>query len=129
MPIISNFWHISFAFRWKHARLGLFAWTIWIYSSTADARLATSHTSGPEWPRPELLRSVFLAHYFGSQAFRRELLRVLNRGESANALKRAIHAGRVAGYQARQPDEMQAVADALSLPAHLVSRGNTMNMQ
>lgn len=41
--------------------------------------------------------------------FRRELLRVLNRGESANALKRAIYAARVAAYQAKHPREMQAV--------------------
>jgi hypothetical protein len=35
----------------------------------------------------------------------------------------------VAGYQAKQQDEMQAVADALSLLANLVMAWNTMNMQ
>ena len=49
--------------------------------------------------------------------------------EAANALKRAIYAGRVASYQAKQPDEMQAVADALSLLANLVMAWNTMKMQ
>ena len=44
----------------------------------------------------QLLRTVSLADYFVNEPFRRELLRVLNRGESANALKRAIYAGRVA---------------------------------
>ncbi len=77
----------------------------------------------------QLLRTVLLADYFVNEAFRRELLRVLNRGESANALKRAIYAGRVASYPAKQPDEMQAVADALSLLANLVMAWNTMNMQ
>jgi len=66
-----------------------------------------------------LLRTVFLADYFVNEAFRRELLRVLDRGESANALKRSIYVGRVASYQAKQHDEMQAVADALSLLANL----------
>jgi hypothetical protein len=46
--------------------------------------------------------------------------RVLNRGEAVNALKRAIYVGRVASYRAEQHEEMQAVADALSLLANLV---------
>jgi hypothetical protein len=50
-----------------------------------------------------------------SVTFRREILRVLNRGESVNALKRSIYVGRVAAYQAKQPEEMQAVADARRL--------------
>jgi TnpA family transposase len=37
-----------------------------------------------------LLRTIFLADYFVKPAFRRELLRVLNRGEATNALKRLI---------------------------------------
>jgi TnpA family transposase len=76
-----------------------------------------------------LLRTVFLADYFVNEAFRRELLRVLNRGESVNSLKRSIYVGRVASYQAKQHDEMQAVADALSLLANLVMAWNTMKMQ
>jgi len=54
---------------------------------------------------------------------------VLNRGEAVNALKRAIYVGRIANYQARQHEEMQAVADALSLLANLVMAWNTMQMQ
>ena len=52
--------------------------------------------------RGQLLRTVFPADYFVNEAFRRKLLRVLNRGESANALKRAIYAGRVARYRSRR---------------------------
>ncbi len=76
-----------------------------------------------------LLRNVFLADYFVNGAFRRKLLRVLNRGESANSFKRSIYVGRVAGYRAKQHNEMQAVADALSLLANLVMAWNTMKMQ
>ena len=54
---------------------------------------------------------------------------MLNRGETVNALKRAISVGRVASYQAKQHEEMQAVADALSLLANLVMAWNTMKMQ
>jgi TnpA family transposase len=76
-----------------------------------------------------LLRTVFLADYFVNPVFRRELLRVLNRGEATNALKRLIYTGRVANYQAKSEDEMQAVADALSLLANIVMAWNTAKMQ
>ena len=76
-----------------------------------------------------LLRTVFFADYFVNPVFRRELLRVLNRGEATNALKRLIYTGRVANYQAKSEDEMQAVADALSLLANIVMTWNTAKMQ
>jgi hypothetical protein len=76
-----------------------------------------------------LLRTVFLSDYFINDVFRWELLRALNRGEPVNSLKRAIYAGRVASHQAKQPDEMQAVADALSLLANIVMAWNTAQMQ
>jgi TnpA family transposase len=76
-----------------------------------------------------LLRTVFLADYFINPAFRRELLRVLNRGEATNALKRLIYTDRVANYQAKSEDEMQAIADALSLLANIVIAWNTAKMQ
>jgi TnpA family transposase len=77
----------------------------------------------------KLLRTAFLADYFFNASFRRELRRVLNRGEAVNALKRAIYTGRVAPTQARRADEMQAVADALSLLANIVMAWNTTQMQ
>jgi TnpA family transposase len=54
---------------------------------------------------------------------------VVNRGEAVDSLKRSIYLGRVAGYQAKQHDEMQAVGDALSVLANLVMAWNTMKMQ
>jgi hypothetical protein len=57
------------------------------------------------------------------------LLSVLNRGEATNALKRLIYTGRVANYQAKSEDEMQAVADALSPLANAVMAWNTAKMQ
>ena len=76
-----------------------------------------------------LLRTVFLCHYFVNDTFRCELLRILNCGEAVNALKRAIYIGRVASHQAKRPDEMQAVADALSLLANILMAWNTAQMQ
>jgi hypothetical protein len=52
-----------------------------------------------------------------------------NRGEATNALKRLIYTGPVANYQAKSEDEMQAVADALSLLANIVMAWNTEQMQ
>ena len=46
-----------------------------------------------------------------------------------NALKRAIYTGRVGSAQARRTDEMQAVADALSLLVNIVMAWNTAQMQ
>lgn len=76
-----------------------------------------------------LLRTAFLADYFVNASFRQELRRVLNRGEAVNALKRAIYTGRVSPAQAKRSDEMQAVADALSLLANIVMAWNTSQMQ
>ena len=76
-----------------------------------------------------LLRTLFLCDYFLNDTFRRELLRVLNRGEAVNALKRAIDTGRVASHQAKRPDEMQAVADALSLLANILMAWNIVQTQ
>ena len=76
-----------------------------------------------------LLRTAFIAHYFVKTPFRQELRRVLNRGVAVNALKRVIYTGRISPAQAKRPDEMQAMADGLSLRANTVMAWNTMQMQ
>ena len=50
-------------------------------------------------------------------------------GEVVNALKRAIYTGRVSPAQAKRAEEMQAVADALSLLANIIMAWNTTQMQ
>lgn len=55
--------------------------------------------------------------------------RVLNRGEAVNALELAIYKGRISPPQAKHADEMQAVADGLSLLANIVTAWKTMQMQ
>jgi len=44
-------------------------------------------------------------------------------------LKRAIYTGRVSPAQAKRAEEMQAVADALSLLANIIMAWNTTQMQ
>lgn len=85
------------------------------------------YEAGVRWGR--LLRTAFLADYFVKGAFRNELRRVLNRGEAVNALKRVIYTGRVSPTQAKRVEEMQAVADALSLLANIIMAWNTTQMQ
>ena len=67
---------------------------------TALARFAPAARGDPIYEvgvqLGKLRRTAFLADDFVNAAFRRELRRVLNRGEAVNALKRAIYAGRVA---------------------------------
>lgn len=93
----------------------------------AAARGDSLYDAGVQGGR--LLRTIFLCDYFVNPVFRRELLRVLNRGEATNTLKRAIYIGRVAAHQAKREEEMQAVADALSLLANIVMAWNTVQMQ
>jgi hypothetical protein len=40
-----------------------------------------------------------------------------------------MYSGRIAGHQAKQSEEMQAIADALSLLANIVMAWNTAQMQ
>src|SRR3954471_22739281 len=89
----------------------------------AAARGDSLYDAGVQGDR--LLRTIFLCDYFVNPVFRRELLRVLNRGEATNTLKRAIYIGRVAAHQAKREEEMQAVADALGLLANIVMAWNT----
>ena len=114
--------HLAASVRWGHAS-----------AVAALARFGSAARGDPIYDAGvqlgKLLRTAFLADYFVNASFRRELRRVLNRGEAVNALKRAIYTGRVAPTQARRADEMQAVADALSLLANIVMAWNTAQMQ
>jgi hypothetical protein len=56
------------------------------------------------------------------------LLFAIFHGEATNTLK-LIYTGRVANYPAKSEDEMQAVADALSLLTNIVMTWNTAKMQ
>ena len=75
-----------------------------------------------EHPAIEYLAKLQALYLKGSR-------KLLNRGEAVNALKRAIYTGRISPAQAKRVDEMQAVADALSLMANIVMAWNTSQMQ
>ena len=56
----------------------------------------------------KMQRTIFLCDYFSNPLFRRELLRILNHGESVHALQRAIHHGDIGTSRGRRDDELLA---------------------
>jgi TnpA family transposase len=60
----------------------------------AAARADPIHKAGNALGK--LLRSLFLCDYLSNEGFRREILRILNRGESVHTLQRIIHSCSIA---------------------------------
>ncbi|MDQ6680137.1 MAG: Tn3 family transposase [Pseudomonadota bacterium] len=77
----------------------------------------------------KLLRTIFLCDYFTKPDFRRELHTLLNRGESAHQLQRAVYHGRIAPERGRRGDELRAISGAHALLTNVVIAWNTMKMQ
>lgn len=73
--------------------------------------------------------TVFLSGDCVAEVLRREVLRVLKRGESVSALKCAINAARVTGDPAMPHRQMHAVTDAVSPLAGRAMACNTMKRQ
>ena len=67
-----------------------------------------------------LLRTIFLCDYYTKPDFRRELHRVLNRGEAVHTLNRAIFSGRMPHFKGRTDDELVAVSGSLRLLSNIV---------
>jgi TnpA family transposase len=76
-----------------------------------------------------LQRTLFLCDYFTNPDFRRELLRILNHGESVHTLQRVIHRGGVGVRRDRHDRELAAVSGALTLLTNLVMVWVTHRMQ
>ncbi len=76
-----------------------------------------------------LLRTLFLCDYFSNPVFRRELLRILNYGESLHSLQRAIHFGSISAARGRRRDELVAISGSLALLTNIVLAWTTHQMQ
>ena len=76
-----------------------------------------------------LLRTIYLCDYFTNPIFRREITRLLNRGEHVHTLQHAIHLGAVRHDRGRRPDEMIAISGALTLLSNLVIAWQANRMQ
>jgi len=76
------------------------------------------HRAGQQLGR--LLRTIYLCDYFTKPEFRREITRLLNRGEHVHTLQHAIHLGAVRHDRGRRPDEVVAISGALTFLSNLV---------
>jgi TnpA family transposase len=76
-----------------------------------------------------LLRTIYLCDFFTKPAFRREIHRVLNRGESVHTLQRAIHAGEIPHDRGRRTEEMHAISGSLALLTNLVIAWTSLQTQ
>ena len=77
----------------------------------------------------KLRRSLFLCDFSTNETFRREVLRVLNYGESVHALQRTIHSGSIVISRGRRPDELVAISGSLALLSNLVMAWTAHRMQ
>jgi TnpA family transposase len=103
-------------------------------SANAGFRLWGSAASGDPGRRAagelgRLLRTMFLCDYFTNAEFRRELLTLLNRGESVHQLQRVIYYGRLAPERGRRRDELAAISGSHALLTNIVIAWNTAHMQ
>jgi len=77
----------------------------------------------------KLLRTLFLCDYLSNEVFRREVLRILNHGESVHTLQRVIHFGSIAAARGRRREELVAISGSLSLLANVVMAWMTQRIQ
>lgn len=76
-----------------------------------------------------LIRTKFLCDYLTKKEFRREIHRILNRGESVHTLQRAIHFGEVPHARGRQKEELEAISGSLALLTNVVIAWNAYKIQ
>jgi hypothetical protein len=76
-----------------------------------------------------LFLTLFLCDFINNETFRRELLRILSRGESTPTLMRAIHYGSLTAARGRRREELIAISESLTLLANLAMSWMTHHMQ
>ena len=76
-----------------------------------------------------LLRTNYLCDYFTKPPFRREIHRILNRGEHVHNLQHAIYAGAVPHERSRRKDDLFAMSVALTLLTNLAIAWTAYQMQ
>jgi TnpA family transposase len=105
-------------------------WTSAVLALTrfgAASRADPIHKAGSALGK--VLRTLFLCDYLSNEGFRREVLRMLNHGESVHALQRVIHFGSIAAARGRRREELVAISGALTLLANVVMAWMTQRIQ
>ena len=77
----------------------------------------------------KLFLTLFPCDLLDNETFRRELLRILNHGESTHTLLRAIHSGNLTAARGRRHEELTAISGSLTLLANLTLAWITHQMQ
>ena len=93
----------------------------------ADSRADPIHKCGSAIGR--LFLTLFLCDFVSNETFRRELLRILDRGEATHRLLRAIHSGNIAAARGRRREELTAISGSLTLLSNVTMAWMTHHMQ
>jgi TnpA family transposase len=93
----------------------------------ADSRADPIHKCGSALGR--LFLTVFLCDFVSNESFRRELLRILDRGEATHRLLRAIHYGNITAARGRRREELSAISGSLTLLSNITMAWMTHHMQ
>jgi TnpA family transposase len=93
----------------------------------ADSRADPIHKCGSAMGR--LFLTLFLCDFVSNETFRRELLRILDRGEATHRLLRAIHYGNIAATRGRRREELVAISGSLTLLSNITMAWMTHHMQ
>ena len=105
-------------------------WTSAVLALTrfgAAARADPIHKAGSALGK--LFRSLFLCDYLSNEVFRREILLILNRGESVHTLQRVMHCGSIAAARGRRHEELRAISGSLTLLTNMVMAWMTQRIQ
>ena len=92
----------------------------------AAARGSRLHRAGTQLG--QLWRTVYLCDYSAQSVFRRQINRLLVRGESVHQLQRAIHYGPIRAHRGRRRDELATISGALTLLTNAVIAYNTWKL-
>jgi TnpA family transposase len=93
----------------------------------ADSRADPIHKCGSALGR--LFLTIFLCDFVSNESFRRELLRILDRGEATHRLLRAIHYGNITATRGRRREELSAISGSLTLLSNITMAWMTHHMQ
>ena len=77
----------------------------------------------------QLFHTLFLCDFVSIDDFRRELLRILDRGEATHRLLRAIYAGNIPAHHGRRQEELFAISGPLTLLSNITIAWMTLHMQ
>jgi TnpA family transposase len=92
----------------------------------STARASRLHRAGNQLG--QLWRTIYLCDYSAQADFRRDINRLLVRGESVHQLQRAIHYSPIRAHRGRRREELALISGALTLLTNAVVAYNTWKL-